>query len=150
MIEQNVYLAENGVARTDGYEQVVRFGYAGNQNIYRLNVSATGEWQGLTIRAHWHLPDGQSPAATLVVDGVLDVPASATMQSGDGCITFEGSDGNRTVTSADMRYRVGNNSGTDDGTIPEPNTPAWETFLSNVYKIATDAEVEEMLNEIFD
>lgn len=129
MIEQNIYLAESGIAKTDGYEQMLRFGYAGNANVYRINVSATGEWRGLTIRAHWHLPDGQSPAATLVVDGKLDVPGSATAQSGDGCITFEGSDGERTVTSADMKFRVGENSGTDDGTIPEPNTPAWQEFL---------------------
>lgn len=150
MIEQNVFLTEHGIAKTDGYEQLLRFGFAGNANVYRLNVTATGEWQGLTIRAHWHVPGGQDPAATLVADGKLDVPGSVTVQSGNGCITFEGSDGEKTVTSADIKFRVGENSGTDDGTMPEPNTPAWEAFLANTYKIATDAEVEEMLSEIFD
>lgn len=129
MIELNVFLTANGVAKTDGYEQLLRFGYAGNSNIYRINIDATGEWQGLTIRAHWHVPGGQDPASSLVVNGAVNVPASVTFTSGDGCITFEGSNGIKTVTSADIKYRVGDNSGTDDGTMPEPNTPAWQEFI---------------------
>lgn len=132
MIELNVFLTANGVAKTDGYEQMLRFGYAGNSNIYRINITATGEWQGLTIRAHWHVPGGQDPASSLVVDGAVDVPESVTFTSGNGCITFEGSDGTKTVTSADIKYRVGENSGTDDGTMPEPNTPAWQEFIDQL------------------
>ena len=93
--------------------------------MYRLHVDATGEWEGLTIRAFWHVPDGKDPSASLVADGSVDVPASVTAQPGSGCVTFEGSDGAKTVTSADLRYRVSANSGTEDGTEPEPGTPAW-------------------------
>lgn len=63
-----------------------------------------------------------------------------TAQPGSGCITFEGSDGTKTVTSADLRYRVSANSGTEDGTTPEPGTPAWQQLVDAVHTDATAAE----------
>jgi len=140
MIEQSVSLASNGVVKVPGYEQLVRFGYTKNRGVYRLSVTATGEWEGLTIRAFWHVPGGKDPASSLVVDGYLDVPASVTAQPGTGCITFEGSDGTKTVTSSDLQYRVSTNSGTEDGTTPEPGTPAWQQLMDAVHKDATAAE----------
>ena len=140
MIEQSVSLASNGVVKVPGYEQLVRFGYTQNRGVYRLHVAASGEWEGLTIRAFWHLPGGTAPESSLVVDGYVDVPASVTAQPGDGCITFEGSDGTKTVTSADLHYRVNANSGTEDGTMPEPGTPAWQQLVDAVHTDATAAE----------
>ena len=140
MIEQSVSLASNGVVKVPGYEQLVRFGYTKNKGVYRLAVTATGEWEGLTVRAFWHLPGGTAPESSLVVDGYVDVPASVTAQPGDGCITFEGSDGTKTVTSADLHYRVAANSGTEDGDMPEPGTPAWEQLVDAVHTDATAAE----------
>lgn len=140
MIELSVSLASNGVVKVPGYEQLVRFGYTKNRGVYRLAVTATGEWEGLTIRAFWHLPGGGAPASSLVVDGSVDVPASVTAQPGNGCVTFEGSDGTKTVTSADLRYRVSANSGTDDGSLPEPGTPAWQQLVNAVHTDATAAE----------
>lgn len=95
MIEQSVSLASNGVVKVPGYEQLVRFGYTKNRGVYRLAVTASGEWAGLTIRCFWHVPDGKDPASSLVVDGYVDVPASVTAQPGSGCVTFEGSDGTK-------------------------------------------------------
>lgn len=140
MIEQSVSLASNGVVKVPGYEQLVRFGYTKNRNVYRLHVDATGEWAGLAIRCFWHVPDGKDPASSLVVDGLVGVPSSVTAQPGTGCVTFEGSDGTRTVTSADLRYRVAANSGTEDGTDPEPGTPAWQELVGAVHTDATAAE----------
>ena len=140
MIEQSVSLASNGVVKVPGYEQLVRFGYTKNRGVYRLAVTASGEWEGLAIRCFWHVPDGKDPASSLVVDGYVAVPASVTAQPGNGCITFEGSDGTKTVTSADMRYRVSANSGTEDGTEPEPGTPVWQQLVDAVHTDATAAE----------
>lgn len=140
MIELSVSLASNGVVKVPGYEQMVRFGYTKNQGVYRLHIDATGEWEGLTIRAFWHVPDGKDPVSSLVADGSVAVPASVTAQPGNGCITFEGSDGTRTVTSADLRYRVAANSGTDDGSLPEPGTPAWQELVGAVHTDAAAAE----------
>lgn len=140
MIEQSVSLASNGVVKVPGYEQLVRFGYTKNRGVYRLAVTATGEWEGLAIRCFWHVPDGKDPASSLVVDGYVAVPASVTAQPGSGCVTFEGSDGTKTVTSADLRYRVSANSGTEDGTEPEPGAPAWQQLVDAVHTDATAAE----------
>lgn len=140
MIELSVSLASNGVVKVPGYEQLVRFGYTKNWGVYRLAVTASGEWEGLTIRAFWHVPDGKDPASSLVVDGYVAVPASVTAQPGNGCVTFEGSDGTRTVTSADLRYRVAANSGTEDGSMPEPGTSAWQELVDAVHTDATAAE----------
>lgn len=141
MIEQSVSLASNGTAKLPGYEQLVRFGYTKNRGVYRLHVDATGEWEGLTIRCFWHVPDGKDPASSLVQNGTMDVPASVTAQPGSGCVTFEGSDGTRTVTSADLRYRVSANGGTVDAVTGEgqetwklltlDGTESWNTWGLN-------------------
>lgn len=140
MIELSVSLASNGVVKVPGYEQLVRFGYTKNWGVYRLAVTASGEWEGLAIRCFWHVPDGKDPASSLVVDGYVAVPASVTAKPGSGCVTFEGSDGAKTVTSADLRYRVSANSGTEDGTEPKPGTPAWQELVDAVHTDATAAE----------
>ena len=140
MIELSVSLASNGSVRLAGYEQMLRFGYTKNRGVYRLRIEAAGEWKGLAVRCFWHTPDGKDPPSSLVADGFADVPASVTAQPGNGCITFEGSDGTKTVTSADLRYRVAANSGTEDGTEPEPGTPAWQAFVEAVKDSAASAE----------
>ncbi len=140
MIEHGISLASNGVVKVPGYEPLLRFGYAKNRSVYRLAVTASGEWEGLAIRCFWHVPDGKDPPSSLVVDGCVDVPANVTAHPGNGCITFEGSDGAKTVTSADLRYRVAVNSGTEDGTEPEPGTPAWQAFVEAVKESAASAE----------
>lgn len=140
MIELSVSLASNGSVRLAGYEQMLRFGYTKNRGVYRLHIEAAGEWKGLAVRCFWHTPDGKDPPSSLVADGVVEVPALVTAQPGNGCITFEGSDGAKTVTSADLRYRVAANSGTEDGTEPEPGTPAWQAFVEAVKDSAASAE----------
>lgn len=140
MIELSVSLASNGTVRLAGYEQMLRFGYTKNRGVYRLRIEAAGEWKGLAVRCFWHTPGGKDPPSSLVVDGFVDVPASVTAQPGNGCITFEGSDGAKTVTSTDLRYRVAANSGTEDGTEPEPGTPAWQQLVDAVHTDSTAAE----------
>lgn len=143
MIELPVTLTSTGGAVS--FASPVPFGYAKNNGVYRLLVTAEGEWEGLTIRCFWHLPGGTDPASSLVQDGAVDVPASVTAHPGNGCITFEGSDGVKTVTSADLRYRVGSNSGTEDGTMPEPGTPAWEQLVSET-SVALEAVQKQIGN----
>ena len=140
MIEFPITLTSGGSVCLPGHASALALGYAKNKSVYRLNVTASGEWQGLIIRAFWHLPGGGAPASTLVKDGYVAVPASVNAQPGNGCITFEGSDGTRTVTSADLRYRVSANSGTEDGSMPEPGTPAWQELVGTVHTDATAAE----------
>lgn len=140
MIEFPITLISGGSVCLPGRAYALALGYTKNRGVYRLHVDATGEWEGLAIRCFWHVPDGKAPASSLVVDGYVAVPASVTAQPGNGCITFEGSDGAKTVTSADLRYRVSANSGTEDGTEPEPGTPAWQQLVAAVHTDATAAE----------
>ena len=140
MINYPVTLTSGGGVVLPGHASALALGYTKNRGVYQLNVTASGEWQGLIIRAFWHLPGGGAPASTLVVDGYVAVPASVTAQPGSGCVTFEGSDGAKTVTSADLRYRVSANSGTEDGSMPEPGTPAWQQLVDAVHTDATAAE----------
>ena len=132
MIDYPVTLTPSGGVVLPGHASALALGYTKNKGVYRLRITASGEWQGLTIRACWHLPGGGAPASTLVQNGTMDVPALVTAQPGNGCVPFEGSDGSRTVTSADLRYHVASNSGTDDGTLPEPGTPAWQEFVRSI------------------
>lgn len=132
MIEQQITLCSNGRAVLSGYSGGLLLGYAHNTGVYRLRVVCSGEWDGTTVVAFWHLPGPAEPLTTLVADGSVEVPALVTAQGGSGTVTFEGSDGTRTVTSASVPYRVLSNSGTTDPTLPEPGTPAWQQFLQQV------------------
>lgn len=140
MIEFPITLTSGGSVCLPGRAYALALGYTKNRGVYRLHVDATGEWEGLAIRCFWHVPDGKAPASSLVVDGYVAVPASVTAQPGSGCITFEGSDGAKVMTSADLRYRVSANSGTEDGTEPEPGTPAWQQLVDAVHTDAAAAE----------
>ena len=132
MIEQQITLCSNGRAVLSGYSGGLLLGYAHNTGVYRLRVVCSGEWDGTTVAAFWHLPGPAEPLTTLVADGAVEVPALVTAQGGSGTVTFEGSDGTRTVTSASVPYRVLSNSGTTDPTLPEPGSPAWQQFLQQV------------------
>lgn len=99
MIERQIHLSSGGGAALQGYDGLLRFGYTKNRGIYALRVEADGEWQGMTLRAFWHLPDGNAAPSTLVADGLVEVPALITAVPGEGRITFEGTDGTRTLTS---------------------------------------------------
>ena len=132
MIEQQITLCSNGRAVLSGYSGELLLGYAHNTGVYRLRVVCSGEWDGTTVVAFWHLPGPAEPLTTLVADGAVEVPALVTAQGGSGTVTFEGSDGTRTMTSASVPYRVLSNSGTTDPTLPEPGTPAWQQFLQQV------------------
>ena len=138
MIEYKLSLASSGAVKAPGYEDVLRFGYNKNCGVYRLRVTAADEWKGMKLRVFWHTPEGDPPAS-LVENGVVEVPAFVTAVSGEGRITFEGSDGTRTITSADMRYRVAANSGTEDGTMPPLGTPAWQQLVGRVEEVGADA-----------
>lgn len=138
MIEYKLSLASSGAVKAPGYEDVLRFGYNKNCGVYRLRVTAADEWKGMKLRVFWHTPEGDPPAS-LVENSVVEVPAFVTAVSGEGCITFEGSDDTRTITSADMRYRVAANSGTEDGTMPPLGTPAWQQLVGRVEEVGADA-----------
>ena len=140
MIEFPITLTSGGSVCLPGHAFALALGYTKNRGVYRLRVDATGEWEGLTIRAFWHVPGGADPPASLVVDGAVTVPALVTARSGTGCITFEGTDGAKTVASADLRYRVSANSGTEDGTTPDPEPGAWQQFVDAVHTDAAAAE----------
>ena len=128
MNEMTIRLDKNGAAVVPGGQLLL--GYAGNRGNYRLRIEQRGEWKGLTVCAHWHTPGAS--AATLVENGSLTVPAAVTAVPGAGCITFEGTDGSRTVTSADVRCRVCANSGTAEGALPAADTPAWEALVKRL------------------
>lgn len=130
MIERQLTLCADGRAALSGYAGGLQLGYAQNAGIYRLRVTLADEWDGLTVRAFWHLPGQDKPLTTLLEENCIAVPALVTALGGQGTVTFEGSDGSRTVASASIPYTVLSNAGTRDPDFPEPGTPAWQQFLA--------------------
>ena len=99
MIERQIHLSSGGGAALQGYDGLLRFGYTKNRGIYALRVEADGEWQGMTLRAFWHLPGGNAAPSTLVADGLVEVPALITAVPGQGALTFTGTVGTGTMPS---------------------------------------------------
>mgnify|MGYP000211371951 CR=1 FL=1 len=83
MIDYTVTLTPSGGVVLPGYASALALGYTKNRGVYRLAVTASGEWEGLAIRCFWHVPDDKDPASSLVVDGYVSVPASVTAQPGN-------------------------------------------------------------------
>lgn len=61
MIDCPVTLTPSGGVVLPGHASALAMGYTKNKGVYRLRITASGEWQGLTIRACWHLPGGGAP-----------------------------------------------------------------------------------------
>lgn len=135
MIEQEITLLTNGRISFQKCGNGLQFGYSKNRGVYSIRVKTSGEWNGLTIRAFWHIPDIKEPITSLLVDNVIKVPALVTSYKGEGRIVFEGSDGTKTVTSADVRYYVNKNS----GLLTEDDIAGVEA-LAQAYYDALDAE----------
>ena len=70
MIERQIRLFSGGGAALAGYDGLLRFGYSPNRGIYALRVTAADAWEGMTLRAFWHLPDGSCPPSSLVEEGL--------------------------------------------------------------------------------
>src|SRR5699024_11406090 len=63
-----------------------------------------------------------------------------TSMHGKGKLTIEGTDGYKTITSADIPYRVSENSGIDSETDPEPGESSFQQFVDAVKNYAEKAE----------
>lgn len=50
MIEFPITLTSGGSVCMPGYVFALALGYTKNRGVYRLAVTASGEWEGLTIR----------------------------------------------------------------------------------------------------
>lgn len=138
MIEFDVLLKKNGAAASSG---PLVFGYAGNRNIYQLNITVKDEWEGATLRAIWHLPTGEA-VSSLVSDGVLAVPIIVTAKSGKGTVVFEGTNGDVVVASANMHYLVNANSGI------ESDSDAWQAEQADSLTDTEEREKAEFTNQI--
>lgn len=107
------------------------FGYAGNKNIFQINITLEGEWIGTTVRAVWHI-SGTKSVSSLVTDGVCTVPSAVTATSGTGSVTFEGVLDDQTIASEDVLYRVRENGGIISTGDPEVDSTAWEQYVKEL------------------
>lgn len=82
MIDYPVTLTPSGGVVLPGHAFALALGHTKNRGVYRLAVTATGEWEGLTIRAFWHVPDGKDPASLSPL-----AATTLTAQASSGCAT---------------------------------------------------------------
>ena len=134
MIDVELLLSDNGGVRIypTEWHNTIYFGYQKNANIYRLHIVRSKVWQNLTVRAFFHTANKQDPPAQLFVGDYVNVPALITATTVGGVITIEGTDGMKALTTADIPYVVSENSGVEDGTTPEPASPAWVQLVAEV------------------
>ena len=134
MIDVELLLSDNGGVRIypTEWHNTIYFGYQKNANIYRLHIVRSKVWQNLTVRAFFHTANKQDPPAQLFVGDYVNVPALITATTIGGVITIEGTDGMKALTTADIPYVVSENSGVEDGTTPEPASPAWVQLVAEI------------------
>lgn len=134
MVDVELLLSDNGGVRIypTEWHNTIYFGYQKNANIYRLHIVRSKVWQNLTVRAFFHTANKQDPPAQLFVGDYVNVPALITATTVGGVITIEGTDGMKALTTADIPYVVSENSGVEDGTTPEPASPAWVQLVAEI------------------
>jgi hypothetical protein len=134
MVDVELLLSDNGGVRIypTEWHNTIYFGYQKNANIYRLHIVRSKVWQNLTVRAFFHTADKQDPPAQLFVNDYVNVPALITAKTVGGVITIEGTDGVHALTTADIAYVVSKNSGIEDGSTPEPASPAWVQLVNEI------------------
>lgn len=134
MVDVELLLSDNGGVRIypTEWHNTIYFGYQKNTNIYRLHIVRSKVWQNLTVRAFFHTANKQDPPAQLFVGDYVNVPALITATTVGGVITIEGTDGMKALTTADIPYIVSENSGVEDGTTPEPASPAWVQLVAEI------------------
>lgn len=142
MVDVELLLSDNGGVRIypTEWHNTIYFGYQKNANIYRLHIVRSKVWQNLTVRAFFHTANKQDPPAQLFVGDYVNVPALITATTVGGVITIEGTDGMKALTTADIPYVVSENSGVEDGTTPEPESPAWVQLVAEINEEAEAAK----------
>ena len=142
MQEFTVQLFDDGSAQIGGTgaNLELRFGYSKNAHMYSVKFIRSKEWEDLYIRVHFHPEaDIYDVEPVLAQNNIVDIPAMVTSMPGEGKLTIEGTDGYKTITSADIPYRVSENSGIDEGTDPEPGESSFQQFVDAVKKDAESA-----------
>ena len=143
MQEFTVQLFDDGSAQIGGtganFE--LRFGYSKNAHMYSVKFIRSKEWEDLYIRVHFHPEaDIYDVDPVLAQNNIVNIPAMVTSMPGKGKLTIEGTDGYKTITSADIPYRVSENSGIDSETDPEPGESSFQQFVDAVKEDAKSAE----------
>ena len=148
MTELNLILSKNGQAQLADGSNTLNMGYEGNKSVYALRISPRDEWANLTISAYWHTPNKDvTPPATLFSNNVANVPAIVTAISGVGKVTFQGIRDGVVVTSADVPYTVGENSGTEMVDLPDPGSTTWEQLVAATQASADQAKKAQAATE---
>ena len=148
MTELNLILSKNGQAQLADGSSTLNMGYEGNKSVYALRISPRDEWANLTISAYWHTPNKEiTPPATLFANNVANVPAIVTAISGEGKVTFQGIRDGVIVTSADVPYTVGENSGTEMADLPDEGSTTWEQLIAATQASADAARKAQAATE---
>lgn len=143
MQEFTVQLFDDGSAQISGTgaNLELRFGYSKNAHMYSVKFIRSKEWEDLYIRVHFHPEaDIYDIEPVLAQNNIVNIPAMITSMPGEGKLTIEGTDGYKTITSADIPYRVSENSGIDSDTDPEPGESSFQQFVDAVKEDAKSAE----------
>ena len=143
MQEFTVHLFDDGSAQIGGTgaNLELRFGYSKNAHMYSVKFIRSKEWEDLYIRVHFHPEaDIYDVDPVLAQNNIVNIPAMVTSMPGKGKLTIEGTDGYKTITSADIPYRVSENSGIDSETDPEPGESSFQQFVDAVKEDAKSAE----------
>lgn len=143
MQEFTVQLFDDGSAQIGGTgaNLELRFGYSKNAHMYSVKFIRSKEWEDLYIRVHFHPEaDIYDVEPVLAQNNIVNIPATVTSMPGEGKLTIEGTDGYKTITSADIPYRVSENSGIDSETDPEPGESSFQQFVDAVKEDAKSAE----------
>lgn len=109
--------------------QILDLGLESSYGSHVLDIDLQDGWAGLAVVGYFD--NGEDCADSLLNNGVMEVPPSASKNPGTHTITFTGSDSEGYRVSTKIPYRI-LPKGCTTGSTPPPEPDKWQQYIDQV------------------
>lgn len=126
--------------------QILDLGLESSYGSHVLDIDLQDGWAGLAVVGYFD--NGEDCADSLLDNGVMEVPPSASKNPGTHTITFTGSDSEGYRVSTKIPYRI-LPKGCTTGSTPPPDPDVFQQFVEQLIAALDDYFVGGNLNDVW-
>ena len=126
--------------------QILDLGLESSYGSHVLDIDLQDGWAGLAVVGYFD--NGEDCADSLLDNGVMEVPPSASKNPGTHTITFTGSDSEGYRVSTKIPYRI-LPKGCTTGSTPPPDPDVFQQFVQQLIAAFDDYFVGGNLNDVW-
>lgn len=126
--------------------QILELGTESSYGAHVLDVDLQDGWAGLAVVGYFD--NGEDCADSLLDNGVMEVPPSASKNPGTHTITFTGSDSDGYRVSTKIPYRI-RPKGCTTGSTPPPDPDVFQQFVEQLIAAQNEYFAGGNLNDVW-